>query len=256
MYQKKMDFTNRRGQKIAAEVFVPGQEGEDRKYPTVIFSHGFGGNYRLLHHHGPGYAEAGIVCMFFDFCGGGMESLSQGSMRAMTIPTEQADLEDVIKFTRDLPYVDGENFFLQGESMGGFVTAHLLGQKNLPVKGQILWYPAFVIPDDSQKRFDMDRYDLGGLVLSADYNETAMKINIFEEIRATDLPTLLIHGDRDELVPIAYSRRAHELYPNSEFIVLSEAGHGFENEDSQRARQESIRFILNHVGGEGRDKKC
>ena len=59
-------------------IYRPDAEGE---FPTVIFSHGFGSNYHELMHHGDGYAENGIVCVFFDFCGGGMESTSDGVMQ-------------------------------------------------------------------------------------------------------------------------------------------------------------------------------
>jgi pimeloyl-ACP methyl ester carboxylesterase len=38
-------------------------------------------------------------------------------------------------------------------------------------------------------------------------------------------PTLLVHGDRDRVVPIEWARRAHERLPDSELRVLQGCGH-------------------------------
>ena len=108
------------GRVIRGQIYRPDEKG---KYPAVIFSHGFGSNYRELIHHGNGYAKNGIVCVFFDFCGGGMESTSDGTIQEMTVMTEADDLISVIKYIKDLDYVESESLYLQGESQGGFVSA-------------------------------------------------------------------------------------------------------------------------------------
>ena len=63
---ERLAFQKKNGQKIAGKAYFA---GVDKKYPTVIFAHGFGSNYRDLEHHGAGFAESGINCIFFDFCG-------------------------------------------------------------------------------------------------------------------------------------------------------------------------------------------
>lgn len=54
-----------------------------------------------------------------------------------------------------------------------------------------------------------------------------------------DPPTLLIHGDKDDLVPISNSKIIHEAFQKSnvksEFITIEGAGHGFRGEDATRA---------------------
>ncbi len=54
-----------------------------------------------------------------------------------------------------------------------------------------------------------------------------------------DPPTLLIHGDKDDLVPINNSKIIHEAFQKnnvkSEFIIIEGAGHGFRGEDAKRA---------------------
>jgi len=54
-----------------------------------------------------------------------------------------------------------------------------------------------------------------------------------------DPPTLLIHGDKDDLVPISNSQRIYEAFQQSkvktQFITIEGAGHGFRGDDAKRA---------------------
>ena len=49
---ERLAFQKKNGQKIAGKAYFA---GVDKKYPTVIFAHGFGSNYRDLEHHGAGF---------------------------------------------------------------------------------------------------------------------------------------------------------------------------------------------------------
>ena len=39
------------------------------------------------------------------------------------------------------------------------------------------------------------------------------------------IPTLILHGENDRLLPIAIAERAHRLICNSQFEVIPECGH-------------------------------
>ena len=39
--------------------------------------------------------------------------------------------------------------------------------------------------------------------------------------------TLILHGDRDEIVPFGYSARAAEVIPKAALLVVPGQGHGF-----------------------------
>jgi acetyl esterase/lipase len=58
-------------------------------------------------------------------------------------------------------------------------------------------------------------------------------------VTADDAPTLLIHGDKDELVPISHSERFSEAMKKSnatcELIVMKGAAHGFPGEQGTQA---------------------
>ena len=54
-----------------------------------------------------------------------------------------------------------------------------------------------------------------------------------------DPPTLLIHGDKDDLVPISNSQRIYEAFQQNkvkaEFITIEGASHGFRGDDAKKA---------------------
>lgn len=68
-----------------------------------------------------------------------------------------------------------------------------------------------------------------------------------------DPPTLLIHGDADDLVPVGTSKRMHaELEKQNvttEIIIIEGGGHGFsEPEDQLRVRKATIEWFEKHLG--------
>ncbi len=68
-----------------------------------------------------------------------------------------------------------------------------------------------------------------------------------------DAPALLVHGDRDELVPLRNSERIHAEFRKhgvtSEFVVLPGAGHGFRGKDAERAAELMVQWFERHLNG-------
>ena len=238
---EEMTFIRRDGNRIRGRIYLPEEKGG--KLPLVIFCHGFGSNYRELEHQGEGFAEAGICCLFFDFCGGGLQSLSDGTMEEMTVATECADLRTVIAGARELEYVDPERIFLQGESMGGLVSALVAAECGRDIRALVLWYPALGIPEDAGKRYEAGAREVFGLRLGESFDREARDIDVYGTIPAYGGPVLMIHGDRDIIVPLGYSQRALSAYEDARLIVIPGAGHGYNGADSAAAREHSIGFI-------------
>lgn len=238
---EEITFVKKDGNKIRGRIYRP--EGTVRRLPIVIFCHGLGSNYRELMHHGNGFAEAGICCLFFDFCGGGPESLSDGKFEEMTVGTECGDLETVISCVKDLDYVDSSRIFLQGESMGGLVSALVAARHSEDIRAMVLWYPAFVIPEGAGKRYESGEREAFGLRLGAAFDREAKDIDVYGIIPAYGGPVLMIHGDQDMIVPLSYSEKALSVYGESRLIIIPGAGHGYDGADSTAAREYSIDFF-------------
>ncbi len=242
--KEKFETKRDDGKVIRGLIFRP---DTDEKCPVAVFSHGFGSNYRELMHHGEGFADIGIACLFYDFCGGGMLSESDGTMQEMTILTEVKDLETVAKAALELPFVNKEALFLIGESQGGIVSAYAAKEIKNKVKAMVLWYPAFVIPDDSRKRFKEGKPDVFGIKLSPEFDKIAMEIDVEEIQESFDKPVLIIHGDKDPVVPLRYSESAIRKYPCAKLEIIKGAGHGYDGKDSVLAREMTLDFIRNNL---------
>lgn len=242
-------FAKRDDKQIYGVIYIPQNAGE--KMPTVIFSHGFGGNYQV----GAGYAEAlakkGYVVYCFDFCGGSIGSRSDGSTLEMSIFTEQADLEAVIHMIQQQSYVDKENIFLMGSSQGGVVSAITAATNKEEIQGAVLLYPAFVLVDNTKEQFASvdeipDTYELMWMTVGRAYAEKLLDYDIYETISAYDKDVLLIHGDADSIVPLSYSQKAVEVFASARLEVLPGAGHGFYGSDAEQTISWTLEYLESH----------
>ena len=68
---------------------------EKTPVPLIILSHGFGGNHSLDLDSAAYFNKAGFATFSLDFCGGGFNSRSSGTMLDMSVLTEAADLDAV-----------------------------------------------------------------------------------------------------------------------------------------------------------------
>jgi pimeloyl-ACP methyl ester carboxylesterase len=51
------------------------------------------------------------------------------------------------------------------------------------------------------------------------------RTNYLARLPELQVPTLIVHGARDPLVPAAWAERAHRLIPNSELEIIDQCGH-------------------------------
>ncbi|MFN3969603.1 alpha/beta fold hydrolase [Flavobacterium sp.] len=64
------------------------------------------------------------------------------------------------------------------------------------------------------------------------------------EMAAVNVPTLIIHGDEDEIVPIEVSsEKSAAMIPNNQFIVYEEAPHGLFYTERERLNKDLIAFL-------------
>lgn len=65
-----------------------------------------------------------------------------------------------------------------------------------------------------------------------------------DEMSLINVPTLIIHGDEDDIVPIEISsEKASELIPNNKFLVYEEAPHGLFYTERDRLNKDLIEFL-------------
>jgi len=130
---------------IYGKIYFPGTE---KKCPAVILSHGYNGCHTDFISECNYFSQNGYVACTFDFCGGSTRSRSSGKSTDMTIFTEKDDLLAVIDYVASLEQVDTSRIFLLGGSQGGLVTALAAEERSEQIRGMVLYFPAFNIPDD------------------------------------------------------------------------------------------------------------
>ena len=224
---------------------------EKKTYPAVILSHGFGSNAESCKPYAKIFAANGYAAYAFDFRGGGVDSRSSGTTTEMSVLTEAEDLTAVLEQVRTLDYVDESRVFLWGASQGGFVSSYVAANRPDDVKALILYYPAFVLQDDARARIpspgDIPKTEtIWGTEIGAIYNMDAMSFDISETIGNYKGDVLIVHGDRDDVVPLSYSERAATVYESAKLIVFEGGGHGFSDRIDEAAAY-SLDFLRAHI---------
>lgn len=231
-------YCQRDGLNIFGIAYVP--DGQNGQWPLVIYSHGIGSSHEAGEPYAQVLARKGYAVYTFDFCGANSHSKSDGNTGEMTIFTEQEDLTAIVGRLRLLPYIDSKRIYLLGISLGGLVSAMTAASIPDDIRGLILLYPALCAPDDARKIYDEDGTPLNphGRGMGGDYyNKAMLKYDPFEHIGAYTKPVYIIHGTADKLVPITYSERAVNVYPDARLERIEGAGHGFKGEVLDKAIQ-------------------
>ncbi|MDE6853323.1 MAG: alpha/beta fold hydrolase [Lachnospiraceae bacterium] len=242
-----LSFVRRDRKKIVGRIYLPAEKG---RYRTAIFAHGFNSEYGELEHYGPRFAKRGLAIVFFDFCGGGYGSRSDGDTTGMSVLTELEDYITVLRGIREYQEIDEEQIYLMGESQGGYEAALAAARYPEESAGAILWYPAFCLEENVRKWCQNgipEHISLWGVPLGRIYSEDAIHTDIYAEIAEYHKQVLIIHGDQDDVVPLSCSHQAVEAYPSASLIVIPGGGHGFDGQQSVDAGNASMDFILKHT---------
>ncbi len=197
------------------------------RLPAIIMSHGFGGCQAEMSDWAERLAEMGLAVYTYDFCGGG-RGISDGDTADMTVLTEREDLETVLAYVQALPYTDNDRIVLWGFSQGGFVSALAAARIGEQIRGLVLIYPAFCIPDDGRAGvmpgtpgFDPDHIPeilmAGDMRVGKAYVEVSQKIDIYREIVKYRGNVLIVHGLSDAMVNYNYSVHAYRAYTEGLF---------------------------------------
>ena len=238
-------FTAKRGlTTIVGDIFLP----EKLPAPAVVFSHGFGGTRKSFYPDCRLLAEKGAAAVCFDFRGGSPRSDSGNDTENMTVFTEKEDLFAVIDALARDSRIKADTLFLFGESQGGLVSVLAAKKRQEQLGGVCLLYPALCIPDDWSRAFPEGTpvppvQEFWGFPLGRGYVEEARKTDAWAALETLTLPLLLLHGDADAVVPVAYSRRAARSRAQAALVEYPGEGHGF----SPQARQNAVCRLLAFV---------
>ena len=214
-------------------------KGKEGKLPVVILSHSSSLTHAAMVPYAEYLSEKGYAAYCFDFCGSSDKSQSKGrTTDEMTVFTEVEDLEIVLDKISSLDYIDQSRVYVLGSSQGGLVTALVAEKHQDDIKGMILFYPAFNMPEIIAKFTSSS--GLGGILGSIGGGNMGMSDAFVESIKDFDVyanigkyphGVIILHGTSDFIVDIKYSEKAVEQYPSAELHTIQGANHGFNKEN-------------------------
>ena len=228
------------GLAIAADLHVP-----ERPRALVIVVHGFKGfkdwgffpwlAQRLAEHHL-------AVCRFnMSRCGIGEDPETFDRLDLFendTYSTQLDDLRRVVAYAQK--QVPNAPTFLLGHSRGGGIA--ILAASSIPhLEGVITWSPiarADRWDDETKRKWRADglREEVNSRTRQVmrmsprildDYEANRDRLDITAAARALKVPLLVIHGGRDESVPVAEGRLIAGQPPLSSLVVIDRASHTF-----------------------------
>ncbi|MDO5105574.1 alpha/beta hydrolase [Capnocytophaga sp.] len=222
---------------IYGEIIAP-KGYEKQPLPLVILATGFGGSLDFVaSQYAEAIAKEGFITYSFDFYGGNVGSRSGGTMQEMSVFTQTDDLVAVLNHLSGLPFVDKNAVFLLGYSQGGLVSAIAAAENTKKVKGAVLLNAAFSLPDFARYLFKSvddipQTISFEGHTLGKVYFERLLSYDIYAQLPAFKNEVLLIHAQNDELIPLLYAEKAHQIYPKSELRIIKGATHLFSEQEN------------------------
>ena len=209
---ERVSFSSQ-GQVIAGVLHLPVPDTENQ--PCVIASHGLfstkdSEKYTFL---GYRFARRGIALLRFDFRGCGE---SGGRISESTVSDRIEDLNMAMGFVRSHPRI-GPRIGLMGSSLGGFISL-ITAAGEEDIRAVVTWATPFTLDGLEEKRVEGEMAVLGE--------------EFFQDIKTHDLTSILgkvvnclvIHGDRDELVPVEHARMIYERLNEPKKMEIIEGG--------------------------------
>ena len=231
--KEKIFFKNSKGSKLCGILSNPTSQKEK---PIIILCHGFstskeGRTYVRLEQI---LNDKGISTFRFDFFGHGE---SEGKFEEITTFEAVDDIQNAIKFLKESSY---KKIGLVGSSFGGMASIIEAGETNdlyvLALKSPVSDYRALIHSRVNEQ--DIKGWEEKGIIdvtgidgetrkLKYSFYEEAEKVKAYEAAKNIKIPTLIVHGDEDETVPIEQSKRTASIIQNCRLEIIEGADHTY-----------------------------
>lgn len=221
---------------VPATLVVPSTASEDQLVPAVVMLHGTGSQRDEA---GDGYviladelARNGVASLRIDFMGSGDSTAPDEDF---DVANAASDAQAAIDLLQETPGIDAEQIGIVGWSQGGI---HALNVASLDdrIKAVVTWAsPSATMAVTEDQRAEAE--ENGYFTTEYDWREpmdtghswiTGMDALDLEEVAgAISVPTLLINGEADDVVPAENADTLNGWIPNSEVLIVPGADHTF-----------------------------
>ncbi|HSE88995.1 MAG TPA: prolyl oligopeptidase family serine peptidase, partial [Candidatus Binatia bacterium] len=182
-----------------------------------------------------------------DLCYAGLAVSLPGYGRTEVLPgTDPKITIDVVlaaaSLVKQLPWIDAERLYLYGFSRGAFFTS-LLANRIEGIQGMVLHSGAY----DLQQLYQETPWFRSLLNPSGEANPRL--ISTLAEVSTWQAPTLVLHGEKDSLVPVKQATLLRDSLEASKkpyrFVLYPDNGHRLPLDD---VRKETIDFFKENSG--------
>ncbi len=240
---KAIEIVNRKNLVLRGYLNLPTNASK-----IVVMLHGFTGH--RMEHNGHFrtlsrlLSEQGIASIRMDYHGNGE---SDGEFSDFDFDYLLEDAKDMLSFARR---VDGiKEVYVLGFSLGGAVASLVVSDDN--ADKLLLWSPAGSMAEIARSRFNSAKKlengncYFSGFEMSYRFVETIEKYDMYQNTANFTKPVLIIHGENDKSVNILYGQKYNNMYVNSEFYLINETGHGYdEYEKKNELYRKSLNFLV------------
>ena len=189
MEEEKVYFDNRSGNKLCGIL----SKGSGKTAVIVAHGHGSHKNSKTYIDLSKFFSEKNIPIFRFDFYGHGE---SEGNFSDFSIKEAVQDILSAINFLKSKGY---EKFILMGKSRGGISVLRASAISDDVIAA------AMACPGSRSENYE-------------EVYEIAEKIKI---------PCLIVHGTKDEIIPIENSRRISSVLENCTYVEIKDSDHNF-----------------------------
>lgn len=193
------------GARVESWLFLPAGAATEAPVPAVIFFHGNSDYIETKLEYADFYTAQGFACLMVEY---------RGYRRSTGSPSEAALAADADAFFHWLaarPDIDATRIAAHGHSLGAAIAAGLAVRK--PVKALVMVSAFRSLPAM------IGRYWVPPMLARERFDNMAA-------VSAYQGPILLVHGERDEIVPVGHARRlAVAAGENASLIAYSGVDH-------------------------------
>lgn len=224
------------GIKLHAKLDMPHGYTEGSKCPLALVIHGLTGHMEERHIIAVSERinSIGIATLRVEMFGHGS---SEGDFERHNLFKWLNNGMTAADYAMDLDFVT--DMYIAGHSQGGVTSLMLAGMMPDVFKAAILLAPAVMICEGSREgrafKQDFDPMNPPAFIwvndekkVKGSYLRAAQMLDIDWAISRYKNPVLIVHGEKDEAVPVSCACSTAEKYDDAELVLIPDDNHGYD----------------------------
>jgi pimeloyl-ACP methyl ester carboxylesterase len=227
MITEDVEFKNSKNLKIVGKIY----KKEPSSKEGLIFAHGLfsSKNSHKVVQMAPSFVDAGFTFCAFDFSFAGD---SDGDFSDLSLLQEVDDLDRAVQFFKSYGL---ESIHLLGSSVGGVVTILYASKTKEKISSiSVIAPPYHLTPfierianiDDINKLPDKGMTSISEIFINNSFFKEFKNINLRKSIKKISIPTMIIIGSNDELIPLdSIKEMQNTLKVENKLVVIDDGDH-------------------------------